>query len=322
MSLEEIMNPFLDKGGAGFGGIIMATTLAIILILNAVTDTSKEHPVYWVTLPAAFVMFCWDVTMGWRHRKETRITARKNKEEIEERRRNMIELNQNDSDIADNALVVTLTNEADTTLPLETFEKSVANRDENKSSSMNSSASRDRTTEAAPGIDQKSDGLDSPMDKNGPEPTTLYSLSQRGYRWLQETFPTAVAVLAHLPYALIPFALAMFVLVQALVTKGWVAVFAYGWDHWVNKTGTVGAVGGMAFLSVIMCNFAGTNIGTTILLCRVVQAWLLIQERPGHSHHTANILGNGVQHGPWRQLRCIQRSVQRSARRLALERYP
>ena len=46
----------------------------------------------------------------------------------------------------------------------------------------------------------------------------------------------------------------MFVLVQALVTKGWVPVFAYGWDHWVTRTGTVGAIGGMGFLAVILCN--------------------------------------------------------------------
>lgn len=94
----------------------------------------------------------------------------------------------------------------------------------------------------------------------------------------------------------------MFVLVQALATKGWVPVFAHGktsiartvnmsktvadpstcpflgWDHWVNKTGTIGAIGGMGFLSVIMCNFAGTNIGTTILLCRVIQRWVAIRE--------------------------------------------
>jgi Na+/H+ antiporter NhaD/arsenite permease-like protein len=57
-----------------------------------------------------------------------------------------------------------------------------------------------------------------------------------------------------LPLPLVPFAFAMFVLVQALVTKGWVPVFAYGWDHWVGKTGTVGAIGGMGFLSVILCN--------------------------------------------------------------------
>jgi Na+/H+ antiporter NhaD/arsenite permease-like protein len=57
----------------------------------------------------------------------------------------------------------------------------------------------------------------------------------------------------------------------------------------------------MAFLSVILCNvrppllplplplpadihhsqFAGTNIGTTILLCRVVQAWVAIHDRRG-----------------------------------------
>jgi hypothetical protein len=42
--------------------------------------------------------------------------------------------------------------------------------------------------------------------------------------------------------------------VQALVTKGWVPVFAHGWDRWVEKTGTVGAIGGMGFLSVILCN--------------------------------------------------------------------
>jgi Na+/H+ antiporter NhaD/arsenite permease-like protein len=63
-----------------------------------------------------------------------------------------------------------------------------------------------------------------------------------------------MAVLSHLPLKLVPFALAMFVLVQALVTKGWVPVFAYGWDHWVRKTGTVGAIGGMGFLSVVLSN--------------------------------------------------------------------
>lgn len=134
-------------------------------------------------------------------------------------------------------------------------------------------------------------------------PRTLVSSVEETYRWCQETFPTVIAVLSHLPFALVPFALAMFVLVEALVTKGWVPVFAYGWEHWVNKTGTVGAIGGMGFLSVILCNvseyrklaflvafslltahhlqFAGTNIGTTILLSRVVQAWQEIHKNSG-----------------------------------------
>jgi hypothetical protein len=89
--------------------------------------------------------------------------------------------------------------------------------------------------------------------------TTLVSLAVDSYRWAQETFPTVTAVVAHLPFALIPFAFTMFVLVQALVTKGWVAVFAYGWDHWVNKTGTIGSIGGMGFLGVVLCNVSLTN---------------------------------------------------------------
>ncbi|KAL2360994.1 hypothetical protein RJZ56_006117 [Blastomyces dermatitidis] len=85
-------------------------------------------------------------------------------------------------------------------------------------------------------------------------PATIVSLLAEAYRWTQDTFPTVTAVVAHLPYARVPFAFTMFILVQALVTKGWMPVFAYGWDHWVNKTGTIGAIGGMGFLSVILCN--------------------------------------------------------------------
>lgn len=59
LSLEEIMNPFVDKWGAGLGAVIMATTLITILTVNASSQKGKDKPVYWVTLPAAFVMFCW-----------------------------------------------------------------------------------------------------------------------------------------------------------------------------------------------------------------------------------------------------------------------
>ncbi|OAX78123.1 hypothetical protein ACJ72_07573 [Emergomyces africanus] len=61
LSLEEIMNPFLDKGGAAFGAVIMTATLVTLLALNAATQNREHYPIFWVTLPAAFVMFCWDV---------------------------------------------------------------------------------------------------------------------------------------------------------------------------------------------------------------------------------------------------------------------
>lgn len=77
--------------------------------------------------------------------------------------------------------------------------------------------------------------------QESPKHKTLVSLTEERYRWCQETFPTVMAVLSHLPFALIPFGLCMFVLVQGLASRGWISVFAYGWDHWVRKTGTVGA---------------------------------------------------------------------------------
>lgn len=83
LSLEEIMNPFLDKGGAAFGAVIMAATLVTLLVLNAATDSGHERPVYWVTLPAAFVMLCWDLASGWIYRHETREIAAKGRRELE-----------------------------------------------------------------------------------------------------------------------------------------------------------------------------------------------------------------------------------------------
>lgn len=87
------------------------------------------------------------------------------------------------------------------------------------------------------------------------------SLAADLYRWSQETFPTVTVVVSHMPFALVPFAFTMFILVQALVTKGWVPVFAYGWNHWVEKTGVIGSIGGMGFLSVILCNVSIRAMG-------------------------------------------------------------
>ncbi|KIP03230.1 hypothetical protein PHLGIDRAFT_497949 [Phlebiopsis gigantea 11061_1 CR5-6] len=91
---------------------------------------------------------------------------------------------------------------------------------------------------------------------------------------LQELFPTATTIVSRLPIALLPFAFLMFILVQALSSKGWVEVFVRWWAAWIAKTGTLGAIGGMGFLACILCNICGTNIGATILLARVLQVWL------------------------------------------------
>jgi len=90
----------------------------------------------------------------------------------------------------------------------------------------------------------------------------------------------------------------MFIIVEGLVTKGWVELFAEGWAIWVNKSNPAVAIGGMGFVSVCLCNFAGTNIGATILLSRVLQAWLQKHSPSDRMiHGTIYALALGVNYG-------------------------
>lgn len=326
LSLEEIMNPFVDRKGAIFGAVLMAVTLITVLVLNAVSQSKGEHPVFWVTLPAAFVMFVWEISLGWINRHETREIARKGRHEVElaraervireKQETNQLNLKQEPRDppspngapltltrspeeiemkefrgengiIRENSrtpeLLVTedgvdgqiqkpsdrfdstistlapkednLQNSRSSTSALSTLdEKKESIRAETPSPPQEISGPRSSDqTQSAEQINSNLDSYEIELQKHRGRPT-LVSLLGDAYLWCQETFPTVTAVVAHLPFALVPFALSMFVLVQALVTKGWVPVFAYGWDHWVNKTGTVGAIGGMGFLSCILCN--------------------------------------------------------------------
>ncbi|KAF2730614.1 hypothetical protein EJ04DRAFT_36903 [Polyplosphaeria fusca] len=270
LPLAEIMNPYLDKAGACFGGIIMAATLIALLAINAASQQSGEYPVFYVTLPAAVVVLIFDLVWGWRHRHETRRIARQGREELaqiqeaieaEEREERMLSPIEESDDVTGhfengNGIVKERNSQGDVEMQ-----------------QMDATLPKESR--------QKNGSRDAESHQLVIEPRTLVSVAKDVWQWSQETFPTATTVLEHLPFPLVPFAFCMFVLVQGLVTKGWIQVFAYGWDHWVTKTGTVGAVGGMGFLSVILCNFAGTNIGTSILLSRMLQAWSAIHDRSG-----------------------------------------
>lgn len=291
LSLEEILNPFLDKKGAAFGALIMAATLIAVLAINASSQNDEEHPVYWVTLPAAFVMFCWDVGFGWLHRHETREIAAKGRKEVEDaraqkeaRERDEKELKTVDSSPEIMALSLKMRNrgenaddDASPSSPEDSTGSKTPHSDNGAPLSATTLVDKEKFPELQPysgvtvnnnkelalaaspeALDTKhvtdTNDVEKYSQSSKEEPSTLVSLSADFYRWLQETFPTVTAVVSHMPFPLVPFAFSMFVLVQALVTKGWVPVFAHGWNHWVNKTGTVGAIGGMGFLSVILCN--------------------------------------------------------------------
>lgn len=344
LSLVEIMNPFLDKGGAAFGAMIMSITLVTIVAINAAsvkTKNDEQFQVFWVTLPAAFVMLCWDLAFGWLHREETREISRRGREEVEQGRMERslrekrngepvageqlftergtemlstthsssgeawpeIQVQDIDTDAGQNNValpvapergltpLVTLTPAApvgDARIqpapessprlksPMSTAVGIAAHNNQPSSDELSIFEERDDLVRAdgsncsAPGVltsstntpeNHSSSPEESTVSKTTKNhPSTLVSICKDRYRWSQETFPTVMAVTSHLPFALVPFAFSMFILVQALVTKGWVSVFAYGWDHWVEKTGTIGAIGGMGFLSVILCNVSVLRI--------------------------------------------------------------
>lgn len=256
----------------------MAVTLITVLALNAASQSSGEHPVFWVTLPAAFVMFCWDIGFGWYNRKETREIARKGRQEFEYARaeRAIREEDETNGIITYEDGSITGNHDGSLLQPpipaIELPEQNGRSTDANATDAdRNGEKSRiSMSSYSGLGISASNSNVEM-KEKNREQdlqdrikrymalqqergPATLTSKLADAYRWAQETFPTATTVIAHLPFALVPFAFCMFILVQALVTKGWVPVFAHGWDHWVSKTGTIGAVGGMGFLSVILCN--------------------------------------------------------------------
>ena len=269
LSLEEIMNPFLDKSGAAFGGVLIAVTLISVLALNAAKQSIGEIPVFYVTLPAAAIMFAWDLGYGWINRRETREIARKNREQLErakleralreeeEKRKALAAQGLPRGPSSDGSLSGRTALPDGRQTPLDAPLAHATTDDElTLATNVPEKVSKPDVGEAESnhGKSPTTITLSAAQIQKRPKHTTLVSLSKDFFRWSQETFPTATAVIAHLPFALIPFAFAMFILVQALVTKGWVQVFALGWDKWVKKTGTIGAIGGMGFISVVLCN--------------------------------------------------------------------
>lgn len=271
LAISTVLNPYLDKKSAIVGVIIMSATLVTILVMNATSSNGHEHPVFWVTLPAAVLMLSWDICFGWIHRHESRQLAANSSN---------IGLASKRISGSEEVAYRTDDQESVTELPADVEKKGLSEEsvDEQADTERQSrKALHDAVREKSPRADrsqtpskenvlekiaiQNEERTNSKHSKSemaaamqSSERRTLHSETIRGWKWLRRTFPASSVVMTHLPFPLVPFALCMFVLVQALVTKGWVAVFAYGWDHWVDRTGVVGAIGGMGFLSIVLCN--------------------------------------------------------------------
>ena len=214
-SLEEVMNPYLDKPSAIFSSSIMVITLVVILTINATARSGEEHPVFWVSVPAAVVVLCWDIAMGWRNRNNTRRIAREPPKPVAAASgAPPSEVKFQATPVVGREVGLSEDIEKIVTAPQDSRKEQAAIELE---ALPPPAGSEPRTFSIAP----------NKVPKCGVSPTspkTLQSMIDDSRRWLHETFPTAMTVLSHLPYKLVPFAFCMFVLVQALVTSGWVPV--------------------------------------------------------------------------------------------------
>ncbi|KAG2052256.1 hypothetical protein BDR06DRAFT_536727 [Suillus hirtellus] len=91
------------------------------------------------------------------------------------------------------------------------------------------------------------------------------------HKRLHAHFPTFFTALPRLPFALVPFAFAQFILIEALSHQGWIDVFAI-WLLRATHGDMYRTIWLIGVLGVILCNVSGTNIGATILLTKVVNA--------------------------------------------------
>lgn len=119
-----------------------------------------------------------------------------------------------------------------------------------------------------------------------PPPAILHSSRlSTVYTSLSEHFPTFFTALPRLPLGLIPFAFSQFILIEGLEHQGWINIFA-NWLVRASDRHIYSTIWLIGVLGVLMCNIAGTNIGATILLTKVVRA---APEFPEHSTRAAAI---------------------------------
>lgn len=239
-----------DPVAAVVGSFLLGSTLVVCLVV------SFFHVDVWkVTLPFAAAKFIFD--LAWDHYKF--VQGQKHPE------------NARKDDEADAAMVLALQKgithqESDT--PNGVIQRSPTDGTTTKEDPLSESEQSSN-----PILDEKTRTSSDSPEK--PREYTIFPSSRQSLHQLHKDlahhFPVFFTALPRLPFALVPFAFSQFILIEGLDRQGWIDVFA----HWLVKaTGghiqsTIWIVG---LMGVILCNCAGTNIGATILLTKVVNA--------------------------------------------------
>ncbi|XP_006455270.1 hypothetical protein AGABI2DRAFT_209685 [Agaricus bisporus var. bisporus H97] len=252
LNVKEVLR---DPIGAIVGTITLISCLIVALIVSFLhTDVWK------IMLPFAGFKFLFD--MGWDHYQFSR--GRRSKGSEEDAVRHAIER----ATAAETEPEDTVRHDQEdrqSTLVADTQKFAESTPTQHSPRLHDSPASSSPTPERK----QSSDKLSS---EELAEPQ--FFVAQRAYfsKYYQRMaahFPTFFTALPRLPFGLIPFAFSQFILIEALSRQGWIDVFG----RWLaiasggEMHATVWLVGVMG---VILCNIAGTNIGATIFLTKII----------------------------------------------------
>ncbi|KZO90572.1 hypothetical protein CALVIDRAFT_389827 [Calocera viscosa TUFC12733] len=229
----------IDKNGAIFGSVLLITALAVLVS----TSAAGLHVSVWqVTVPAGLLMLSRDIA----HDLHLSTLVRR------------LLLSKDDK-------VAALGHVED---PNGRYLDGMANEEQPIENSVEMvNIPRESQQSFASSSRTQSDATATPV--HTANPMTLQSLISA----LEHRLPTLTAVVPRLPLTLLPFAFAMFTLVQGISVTGWLAVFTGWWATYAERTGPIGVVFLMGLVSVLLCNFCGTNIGATILLASILQSW-------------------------------------------------
>ena len=233
-----------DPVGAIFGGVLLLTCLTLVIVL------SFFHVDVWkVVLPFAITKCIFDIS--WDHYRFThgRLDSQNPDTELPREDRVFGQLKRALSMPSDVESVEASTSGSERTLV-------GSRRDTSSSKGSNDDSLKD----------QPADGKAEPRLF-----ATHRDKFDSKYASLAAHFPTFFTALPRLPFALIPFAFSQFILIEGLAHQGWIDVFATWLVNATNRQ-IIPTVWLIGVLGVILCNVAGTNIGATILLTKVVHA--------------------------------------------------
>ncbi|TFK31451.1 hypothetical protein BDQ12DRAFT_660477 [Crucibulum laeve] len=259
-----------DPVGAIFGSVLLATCLIVVIVL------SFFHVDVWkVVLPFAVVKFIFD--LSWDHYRYTHDLIPKQPHEHKAG-----EPDNTDDDPMASELRRAMSMASGDVENVQTVQRnqtfasiSTTVPHANAPSKINGEEGSPTSTTSSATVPRQNNTLQNETNPSESEKPRLFN-TQRSrfdtkYASLSAHFPTFFTALPRLPFGLIPFAFSQFILIEGLSHQGWIDVFA----HWlVRATGrqmfpTIWVIG---VLGVILCNIAGTNIGATILLTKVVHA--------------------------------------------------